>query len=229
MADIDLSGYSYDKAVIAPDLDPCDLSFIGTSFTGVLDGNSHKISNLTITGESYLGLFGRLETGAEVKNLGIVDVNITGSDYLGGIVGFSKGNITTSYCTGTITGDKRIGGLTGRNWGSITACYNSAAVTGNDDIGGIAAGNYGSIANSYNTGAVTGNWDVGGLVGENYRNITSSYSIGTVSGETRPGGLIGYNYQDSIITSSFWDVETSGLSTSDGGTSLTTKLFICSN
>jgi len=222
MADIDLSGYSYDKAVIAPDLDPCDLSFIGTSFTGVLDGNSHKISNLTITGESYLGLFGRLETGAEVKNLGIVDVNITGSDYLGGIVGFSKGNITTSYCTGTITGDKRIGGLTGRNWGSITACYNSAAVTGNDDIGGIAAGNYGSIANSYNTGAVTGNWDVGGLVGENYRNITSSYSIGTVSGETRPGGLIGYNYQDSIITSSFWDVETSGLSTSDGGTSLTT-------
>jgi len=29
---------------------------------------------MTITGTSYLGLFGRLESGAEIKDLGIVDV-----------------------------------------------------------------------------------------------------------------------------------------------------------
>ena len=223
MADIDLSGFYYDAALIAPDVNSNDPAFQGTSFTGVFDGGGHTISNFTITGESYLGLFGRAEYQAQIKNLGVVDVNITGADYLGGIVGFSKGNITNSYCTGTINGDQRLGGLSGRNWGNITASYNSAAVTGNDDIGGIAGGNYGSIANCYNCGAVAGNWDVGGLVGENYSTIATCYSTCTVSGETRTGGLVGYNYQDSIITSSFWDVETSGQSISDGGgTGLTT-------
>ena len=91
MADIDLSGYSYEAALIAPDADPCDLSFIGTSFTGVLDGNGHKISNLTITGEYYLGLFGKMESGDEIKNLGLTDVNITGSQYVGSLAVFNKG------------------------------------------------------------------------------------------------------------------------------------------
>lgn len=43
-------------------------------FTGVFDGNGHVISNMTITGTNYLGLFGRLESEAEIKDLGIVDV-----------------------------------------------------------------------------------------------------------------------------------------------------------
>jgi hypothetical protein len=29
-----------------------------TPFTGVFDGNNHTISHLTISGDSYLGLFG---------------------------------------------------------------------------------------------------------------------------------------------------------------------------
>jgi hypothetical protein len=222
MADIDLSGYSYDAALIAPDVDPCDLAFQGTSFAGVLDGNGHTISNLTITGESYLGLFGQLDSGSEIKNLGLTDVNITGSDYIGGFVGFSRSNITTSYCTGTISGDKRIGGLTGRNWGTITESYCTATVTGNDNVGGIAGGNYGSITNSYSTGAVTSYRDLGGIVGENYGTIATCYSTGTVSGTTRAGGLVGYNWPDTGIVSGFWDVETTGQSTSDGGTAMTT-------
>jgi hypothetical protein len=137
-------------------------------------------------------------------------------------VGFSKGNIEASYCTGTISGDKRIGGITGRNWSNITECYSTATVTGNNNVGGIAADNYGSITNSYNTGAVTGIWDAGGLVGDNYGGIATSYNTGTVSGENRAGGFVGVNWPDTGIISGFWDVETSGISTSDGGTALTT-------
>jgi hypothetical protein len=223
MADIDLSGYSYETALIAPDVDPCDLAFQGTSFTGIFDGNGYKISNLTIAGEHYLGLFGQLELGSEIKNLGVVDVNITGNDYLGGIVGFSKGNIANSYCTGNISGNRFVGGLTGRNWSAIKASYNAATVTGHDDVGGLAAGNYGSITNGYNTGVITANWDAGGLVGANNGSISTSYSTGTISGNNRAGGLVGYNNWDyGIITSSFWDVDTSGQSTSDGGTGKTT-------
>jgi hypothetical protein len=223
MADIDLAGYSYDAAIIAPDADPCDLDFQGASFKGVFDGNGHTISNLTITGEHYLALFGRLEYGAQIKNLSVVNVNITGTDYVAGIVGFSKGNIEASYCTGKVSGNRFVGGLTGRNWSAINVCYNAATVIGHDDVGGLAAGNYGSITNSYNTGTVTSTWDAGGLVGANNGSISMSYSTGTVGGDNRAGGLVGYNNWDyGIITSSFWDVEASGLSTSDGGTGKTT-------
>jgi hypothetical protein len=223
MADIDLSGYSYDSALIAPDADPCDLDFQGTSFKGILNGNGHKISNLTITGEHYLGLFGRLEYGAEIKNLRIIDVNIAGTDYVAGLVGFSKGNIVTSYCTGVVSGSRFVGGLTGRNWSAINASYNAATVTGHDDVGGLAAGNYGSIANSHNAGAISSFLDAGGLVGANNGSISTSYSTGTVGGDNRAGGLVGYNNWDyGVITSSFWDVETSGQSSSDGGTGRTT-------
>jgi len=222
MADIDLSGYSYDRAPIAPDTNDAELGFQGTSFNGLFDGNAHTISYLTILGVSNLGLFGMMESGAEVMDLRLPDVNITGSDYVGGLVGFTRGSIATSCCTGTVSGDKRIGGLTGRNWGSITASYSTVTVTGNDDVGGLAAANYGSITMSYNTGAVTANRDVGGLVGENYGSIATSYSTGIVSGGSRAGGLVGYNWGDASITSSFWDVETSGLLSSDGGTGKTT-------
>jgi hypothetical protein len=217
IADVDLSGYSYDAAIIAPDLDRFDLAFQGASFSGILDGSGHIISNLTISGEHYLGLFGRLEYGAQIKNLGIIDVNITGSDYIGGFVGFSKGSIATSYCAGMVNGNRFVGGLTGRNWDSITASYNTAAITGNNDVGGLAAGNYGSINNCYNTGTVTANWDAGGLVGVNSGGISTSYSTGTISGENRAGGLVGYNLPDFGIVSGFWDVESSGLTSSDGG------------
>jgi len=74
--DPDLPGRKvFDKAVIAPDTDPSDQysQFQGVPFSGVFDGNGHMISRLTITGEDYLGLFGQLASGAEVKNLGVVD------------------------------------------------------------------------------------------------------------------------------------------------------------
>ncbi len=217
MANVDLSGYSYDTALIAPDIDPCNPGFQGASFTGVFDGNDHTISNLTIHGGGYLGLFGRSDAEAEVSNLGVVDPNITGSDYVGTLMGFNRARIASCYCTGTVSGDKRVGGLTGRNWRTITASYNAAAVTGNDDVGGLAGGNYGNITMSYNTGAITAERDVGGLVGENYGSIAMSYSNGAVVGDWRAGGLVGYNWSDTGTVSGFWDVETSGLLTSDGG------------
>jgi predicted outer membrane repeat protein len=223
MADIDLSSYLYDCAPIAPDTNNTEIGFQGISFTGVFDGNGHTISQISITGASYLGLFGQMESGVQIRNLGVVDVNITGSgDYFGALAGFSRGNITTSYCTGTVSGDRFVGGLTGRNWGKITTSYNVCAVAGNEDAGGIAAGNYGSITNSYSTGAVIANRGVGGLVGENYGSIATCYSTGPVNGDQRAGGLVGYNWQDADVTASFWDVETSGLPTSAGGTGKTT-------
>ena len=100
MADIDMSSYTW-----------TDFNIIGyhrnfedrKSFAGVFDGNGHTISHLTIEGGSYLGLFGWLG-GAKIKNLGLVDVNITGSgNYVGGLVGYNNGGaVTRCYSTGRI-------------------------------------------------------------------------------------------------------------------------------
>lgn len=229
MADIDLSGYLYDRAVIAPDVGGDGYTFPGTSFTGVFDGNGHAVLHLTITGKSYLGLFGQLGSGATVKDLGVVDVNITGSYYaIGGLVGNSfLGNITTSYSTGTITGYTHVGGLVGYNkYGDIATSYSTAAVSatfsGNQKIGGLVGVNAGRTTTSYSTGPVSGQRVVGGLVGYTTGSITMCYSTGMVSGDQHVGGLLGDRYSDnSIVTGCFWDVETSGQSSSAGGTGLT--------
>ena len=97
-----------------------------------------------------------------------------------------------------ISGEDYVGGLVGENYqGTITTSYSSA------EVGGIGQG-------------------VGGLVGENYwGSITNSYSTGVVSGTGESvGGLVGYN--NGSISSSFWDIDTSGQLTSAGGTGKTT-------
>jgi hypothetical protein len=62
------------------------------SFSGVFDGNNRTISYLMIQGVGHLGLFGDLESGAEVKNLGVMDVSVSGSgNYVGELVGINLG------------------------------------------------------------------------------------------------------------------------------------------
>ncbi|MCJ7778358.1 MAG: hypothetical protein MUP16_08605, partial [Sedimentisphaerales bacterium] len=70
-------------------------------------------------------------------------------------------------------------------------------------------------------GTVAGVGSVGGLVGINYGNITTCYATGMVTGTGSKGGLVGSN-SGGNVSGSFWDVNTSGLATSDGGEGKTT-------
>ena len=173
-------------------------------YTGVFDGNDHIISNLTITGKKYLGLFGQLGSTAEVKNLGIEDVNITGTDCLGSLAAISKGNINTCHSTGKVTGNNEIGGLVGSNRSNITMCYSTGMVTGIWLVGGLAGVNdrysYNiteGITASYSTVTVSGDGCIGGFVGGNGGssggNIAMCYSTGTVNGDRYVGGFVGFN------------------------------------
>jgi len=179
-ADIDLAYYTFTAAVIAPDINIYVDGFQGTAFTGVFDGNGHKITNLTISGSGYLGLFGTIEGPGSywgykdmVKNLTIENVNITGSDptasyNLGGLAGYNLyGAIKNCYSSGTITransdsGADSFGGLIGYNdYGKINSCSSSVNIYGGRfaiDLGGLAGYNYyGNINNSFATGDVSG-------------------------------------------------------------------------
>lgn len=60
-----------------------------SKFAGSLDGNNHKITNLKINrpGTKYQGLFGNTDNTAKISNLGLEDVDVTGNNYVGGLVG----------------------------------------------------------------------------------------------------------------------------------------------
>ncbi len=219
----------FSRALIAPTTSDAVPWFEGTPFSSVFDGYGHTILHLNISGGGYLGLFGKLGLGAEVKNLGVLEVSIAGSgNCLGGLVGGNSGSIATSYSTGAVSGTGLVGGLAGDNSGSITTSSGTAKVSGEVRVGGLAGYNSGSITTSYSTGTVTGGWFSGGLVGDNVGwgelgvgIITASYSTGAVSGWTDVGGLVGRT-QGGSIAASFWDMETSGQSSSADGTGLTT-------
>jgi hypothetical protein len=100
VADIDMSGMVWSTAPI---------SF----FNGTFDGRGHTISNLTIEGNYYIGLFDKIMTDAVVTNLTIQDANIIGDRYVGALAGVSMGHITNCHVTGNIKGVSFIGGLVG--------------------------------------------------------------------------------------------------------------------
>jgi hypothetical protein len=195
-ADINMQGQVFTTAIIAS-----DTSF----FTGTFDGSGHKITNFTIDdgSNSLLGLFGFIDLGGLIKNLGIENFAVSGSEYIGGLVGWNSGNISNCYLMGTVSGISFVGGLVGLSYnGNISQCYSMSAVSGNG---------YG--------------WSIGGLVGRNYdAGINNCYSAGKVSsssGSLDVGGLVGSDYSGSVV-GSFWDVNTSCQTGSSGGVGLNT-------
>jgi len=209
-----------------------------TGFTGTFDGQNHKITGLFINRPltDYVGLFGYTGIGAIIINVSLVNVNITGNSYVGGLVGWNSVVITNSYSTGSVTGVYQVGGLTGNNPGVITNSYSTGSVSGSSYLGGLTGCNSGAITNSYATGSVNGVAEVGGLVGVNYGGyildgaITNSYATGRVTcSYAYAGGLVAVNTaywwlnpSPGALTTSYWDIETSGMSGSSGGTGKTT-------
>ncbi len=178
---------------------------IGTNssrYSGTFDGDGHTISGLYIDSTAdYQGLFGYVDTGGTVKDLG-VSGSVSGNNYVGGVVGYNSGHVKNCYNTGSVSGSgNSVGGVVGYNSGSVTNCYNIGDVSGSKYVGGVVGYNYsgGSVTNSYNTGAVSGGADVGGVVGLNSGNVENCYNTGTVSGpdsgtSNYVGGVVGQNH-----------------------------------
>lgn len=135
-ADIDLTGRTYSKALIAPDVNDAQDGFQGTTFTGSLDGKGFRIVNLGIASltHDYLGLFGFIAHGAMVTGLNLVNVRVDGgmeSYSVGTVAGHNAGTITDCTATGAVSGRKMfIGELAGGNSGAIQDCHVMVAVRG---------------------------------------------------------------------------------------------------
>ncbi len=207
------------KYKLVSDIDAsCITNPIGTQsspFTGNFNGAGYTISNLTIdsSSNSYIGLFGKTSSSAKIQNVGLVDVNISGYEYVGSLIGYNNGSIANSYVTGSVTGEyHKVGGLAGYNDGSIANSYATATVSSQGSSGGLVGVNEaGSIANSYATGSVTSSDASGGLVGGNTGSITNSYAAGTVSGiVNKAGGLAGWSNVGASISGINYFVDNDG-------------------
>ena len=142
---------------------------------------------------------------------------------VGGLVGSNSGSVENCYATGSVIGERLVGGLVGSTWGdAISSCYATGTVSGTVAVGGLVGSNWEcSISNSYASGIISGTDFVGGLVGENQGSLFYCYATGNVSGNEHVGGLVGGD-QEGTVENCFWDMETSGTETSDGGTGKTT-------
>ncbi|MBU6266111.1 MAG: filamentous hemagglutinin N-terminal domain-containing protein [Sphingomonadales bacterium] len=220
---------------------------------GIVGISYGTVSNSSVSGS----VFGSYHVGGLVgDNEGTIsgshasatiDFDSNGSrTQIGGLVGYNGHIITTSYATGTVNSSGQedgqyLGGLVGMNAnGTISRSYASGNVLGYAQVGGLVGANYysGAISDSYATGSATGSQQVGGLVGDNYASSTidQSYATGHIVADfflpqyQFGGGLVGRNDNAASVTNSYWNTDTSGQSTSAGGTGLTTtQLMQASN
>ena len=117
-----------------------------TKFTGNYNGGGHTITGLFINRGStnYIGLFG-YTSGAVIDSVGVVNENITGQDEVGGLVGINySSTISNSYSTGSVSGSGYVGGLVGYSSSSstISNSYSTASASGVYYVGGLVGNNY---------------------------------------------------------------------------------------
>jgi len=161
------------------------------------------------------GLVGYARAGSSITGCSSSARVIARGRNVGGLVGDLRGTLSRSWCTGPVgppdggaTDDAGYGGLVGLQ-GSIDAaiveCFARGTVT------------------ATSRGATSGNRDgIGGLVGGAVTNapITNCFATGSVSrtsgGTATMGGLVAVG--SPAVTASYWDTNTTGQSTSVGGT-----------
>ena len=166
-ADIDLAGYDWTPM---------------NKLYGTFDGDGHMVKNLYINSTSYpLGIFGYLQSGAKVLDLGVT------------------GNVTC-----TASSNAQAGGIAGymNSGSSIENCYSSVNVTSKKHAGGIAGytASGAVITNCYASGKITtiaaNECYLGGICGSFYSNtngatLTNCYSIATVTGTSGNASYLG--------------------------------------
>ena len=205
MTDRDALSYNY---VLKNDIDASGLVDAGkstyntigggnTAFTGTFDGDGHTIVGLQANG----GIFGKLGSGAVVK-----DINIVSSVFTGKEAGASVGAVAAENNGGKISGISGygntvkgsggyIGGLVGKNYGGISNSDDQSTVIAgaNTVAGGIAGVNGGTFDWS------TLDAKIGYI--ENAQSNSAVTTAGLSAGQyaSNLGGIVGINEKHKLI------------------------------
>ena len=182
---LDLSGYSP-----WPSIGTRMIASPVCSFQGILDGDGHTITGLSINGADSLGLFGSVGQSGMIHDLVLDGFELLpaqpGFWDIGGLVSYNLG--TVANC-GNI-GEMQSGSLIGNNSGVVFRCYNQGTVTGGS---GLVMTNAGEVLNCRNDGPVI---DGGGLVSSNTGRIlgcVNTASVKSMKEDTAAGGIVQEN------------------------------------
>ncbi len=188
------------------------------AFSGVFDGNGKTISNMTLEGNDYLGMFAILK-GATIKNL-TIEGTVVGTRGVNGLLaGQLQGGTLVENVTvkGSVSGGgSDVGGIAGdtvkNGEGNVVVknCVNYAEITvtmakpgdvgaAGGIIGATQAGFETLVINCFNRGKVsTTSTFGGGIIGllrvvsgnTNYK-VSGCYNYGDISGAIQVGGIVG--------------------------------------
>lgn len=215
MTDRDALSYNY---VLKNDIDASGLvdaagkstyNTIGSgdkSFRGTFDGDGHTIVGLQANG----GIFGKLGSGAVVK-----DINIVSSVFTGKETGASVGAVAAENNGGTISGISGygntvkgsggyIGGLVGKNYGGISNSDDqSTVIAGAGTVAGGIAGVNGGILDLRKTGYI-----------ENVQSNSAVTTAGLSAGQyaSNLGGIVGINEKHGISFLGQFDTDINNVS-----------------
>ncbi len=193
------------------DIDLKNKTFYGIpSFSGEFDGKKHTIKGIKIQHDaSNQGCFRYVTKQGVIKNV-TIDGQVTpkGSrKNIGGIVGRNSGKLESCIFKGEVSGDDYVGGIVGVNEldGRISNCQSRGDIHGNHFVGGIVGENLGIVQKSrnhakvnttekensislseittatiLNTEAANIVTDIGGIVGTNNGTVTQCENEGTI-------------------------------------------------
>lgn len=184
-------------------------------FRGIFDGDNCQITNLYVKrNDDDAGLFGYVGEGGVLRNIHVVDGDISGTYWCGGIASRNYGLIEYCSFSGYVYGSQQfIGGIVGDNHsgGIIRFCYNTGDVEGEQICDGITGRNSSStVENCYNRGDVYASNSVrgyaGGVAGENTASSTidNCYSTGEVDGNLACGAIAGANGESSAVQNCYY-------------------------
>jgi hypothetical protein len=226
---------------------PGDMHEDHEGFGGLVGENSGDIrrchSTATVSGaEDVGGLVGSHRRGTITDSWarGSVSARWAG----GGLVGYNglAGTIMRCHAAARVWAEQVAGGLVAKNNAAyIRASWAGGDVAGEMFVGGLVGLNTderyqadvltGGVADCYATARVRGSTTCGGLIGGNVLTVSRCYALGEVS-TTDPNreefeefGLVGANrlgigfggIREGVIEDCFWDTQTSGQSSSQGG------------
>lgn len=204
--DIDMDGYPTEWKSIE-------------NFTGTLDGDGHTLKNFVISSDDYnIGLFGTLGNGSKVKNLVIINPELTlnsNNAYAGIIAGQSvTDSISNVHIYGaSITGtdNTAVGGFVG-----LPALYSEISGSSFDGTINVpGAESVGGIAGETRTGtdvvacAVKGNLtatsSLGGIVGTTGTDseVLDCHADVTLEANNTVGGIVGTNGSRAAVSRNY--------------------------
>ncbi len=229
MGDIDLTGMTG------------TIGNAATAFSGVFDGNGHRLKNFSLTATSwYAALFPVVNNtnGGTIKNLTLENFNVTGVGFVAALVGLqSSGTIdnvlnldTNIHMDGVDGNAVYAGGLVGRSVGTISNCNSLGSVSAAfyRYVGGLVGrlDTAGVVSNSATSGSVTMSatnpdmtaQEVGGLVGRLEGQIIDSHSSAVVqTNRNYAGGLVAVQAAGSLIQNSYATGSISSTAQVNGG------------